>query len=61
MKLLVLQLTESGPTVPTYPTNGTEEEKVIWSKEYDLYLKKHERYVDYKAKVFMIIMGQCTK
>ena len=61
MKTLVLQLLECGLTEPNYPDNGNEKQKAIWSKEYDQYLKKSEWYQDYKAKVFMIVMGQCTK
>ena len=61
MKMLVLQLSESEPTELTYPEQGNDMAKVIWSKEYDHYLKKHEHYADYKAKVFMIILGQCMK
>ena len=61
MKKLVLQLTECGPLEPTYPSEGDEKAKAIWSKEYDHYLKKQEQYRDQKAKVFTIILGQCTK
>ena len=28
---------------------------------YDSFLKKQEQYADYKAKVFTVIMGQCSK
>ena len=61
MKTLVLQLSEAGPETPDYPKNGDEEQKAIWSKEYDQYVKKRERYADYKGKVFTTIIGQCTK
>ena len=61
MKTLVLQQSEAGPTVPVYPKNGDDQAKAIWSKEYDQYVKKRERYADYKNKVFTTIMGQCTK
>ena len=61
MKKLVLQLEESEPEEPKYPTTNDEKEKAIWSKKYDLYLKKLERYEDQKSKVFTIIMGQCSK
>jgi len=40
----------------------TIKDKAVWSKFlYDQYLKKQEVYNDYKAKVFTIIMGQCTE
>lgn len=62
MKSLVLHLKEGDPEEPDYPdSKGTEKHKAIWSKLYDRYLKKQEVYDDYKAKVFTVIMGQCTK
>ena len=61
MKKLVLQSEESKPEEPLYLTSTDEKDKAIWSKKYDLYLKKLERYEDQKSKVFMIIMGQCSK
>ena len=61
MKTLVLQLSEAGPTAPEYPMAGDEQAKAIWSKEYDQFVKKREKYADYKSKVFTTIMGQCTK
>ena len=61
MKMLVLQLSENGPSEPTYPEQGDDKMKAIWSKEYDHCLKKQERYADQKAKVFAIILGQCNK
>jgi hypothetical protein len=61
MRSLVLSGTESVPKEPVYPSTGTNMEKAVWSKKYDLFLKKEEKYLDYKAKVFTIIMGQCNK
>ena len=63
MKNLVLHLKEGAPVEPVYPdtTSATEKDKAVWSKLYDRYLKRLEVYDDYKAKVFTIIMGQCTK
>ena len=39
MKKLVLQLEESEPEEPKYPTSNEDKDKSIWSKKYDLYLK----------------------
>ena len=61
MKKLVLQLEETRPEEPEYPVDQSDKNKAIWSKKYDLYLKKEERYEDQKGKVFTIIMGQCNK
>ena len=62
MKKLVLQLVESQPVEPEYPKEGSgEKERAIWSKRYDLYLKREERYKDQKGKLFTIVVGQCTK
>ena len=63
MLQLVLHLKECKPSEPEYPTGNavTERDKAVWGKQYDLYLKKQEQYEDYKAKVFTIVLGQCTK
>jgi hypothetical protein len=67
MKLLVQQGKESEPVEPLYPSAGTggstvsDQDKAIWSKKYDLFLKKQDRYEDNKAKVFSIVFGQCEK
>ena len=63
MQWLVMHLKECEPEELDYPVRGnvTEKDKAMWGKKYDLYLKKQELYVDYKVKVFTIILGQCTK
>ena len=58
MKMLVLGY-ETVPKEPEYPTTETDKTKAIWSKEYDMFMKKKDKYRDYKAKVFTIIIGQC--
>ena len=63
MKILVLQGKETVIQEPEYPTGSTvtEKDKAIWSKRYDLYLKKEDRYNDYKAKVFTLVLSGCDK
>jgi hypothetical protein len=61
MKQLVLLGKEATPVAPKYPESGSEGEKAVWSKMYDQYLRKTEKYVDYKAKVFAVIWGQCDQ
>jgi hypothetical protein len=56
---LVSQLKEPTFTEPAIPMK--EDEKIKWSKDYDLFLKKKDRYEDQRAKVFMIILGQCDE
>ena len=64
MRNLVISLQEDeNMKEPEYPTgnNPSEKDKAIWSKKYDHWLKKIESYDDYKAKVFVIVLGKCTK
>lgn len=62
MKILVLKGQEAVLEEPEFPADtSNEKEKAIWSKKYDHFLKHEQRYKDYKAKVFTIIMGQCDK
>ena len=63
MQVLVSLLKESRPVEPDYPTGNsvTEKEKAIWGKQYDRFIKKDELYDSQKAKVFNIVLGQCTK
>jgi hypothetical protein len=50
------------PVKPVYPgASGSKEAKAVWSKEHDQYLKKVDSYDLNKAKVFEIILKQCTK
>ena len=61
MKQLILLGKEAELVEPVYPSSGSEGDKAIWSKRYDQYLRKKDRYDDHRAKVFTIIMGQCDK
>ena len=60
MKVLVLQGEENEPDEPSpLKANATKQQELKWGKEYDLYLKKRERYQDEKAKVFATIYTHC--
>jgi hypothetical protein len=61
MKQLILLGKENTPVAPNYPESGSEGDKAVWSKLYDQFLQKTEKYVDYKAKVFAVIWGQCDQ
>jgi hypothetical protein len=63
MRALVLNGKDGPPAEPEYPDGETptEKEKSVWLKQYDLYLKKLDRYQTDKAKVFTIVLGQCEK
>lgn len=61
MKKLIMKGVEAVISKLTYPTNDSEEEKAIWSKMYDVYLKEKNEYKKNKSKVFTIIVGQCDK
>ena len=63
MKVLVASGKESPPIEPKYPEGdkATNKDKAIWSKEYDIFARKRDRYEEYKAKVFAIIVKQCEK
>ena len=61
MKNLVLHSTEAAPVQPVYPgENAGGEDKAVWKEEYSVFTKKRDRYTEEKAKIFAIIMGQCT-
>jgi len=61
MRMLVLQLKEATLPVPQLPDQATEQQKLIWGKDYDMYLKKKDRYEDDMAKVFAFILSQCDE
>lgn len=63
MQLLVSMRQENKPVEPEYPSAATpsEKERAIWSKKYDHYVRQDTLYRTQKAKVFNIILGQCTK
>lgn len=62
MRLLVKNLKESVPTEPTEPKEKTVSDVKMkkYEKELSRYYEKLDEYVEYKAKVFVIIKGQCT-
>ena len=59
MSVMVLQLTETNIAAPVLADKADRSQELIWGKEYDLYLKKKDRYDTEKAKVFALILGQC--
>jgi len=59
MMVLVMQLTETSIPVPVLPEDANRQRELMWGKEYDMYLKKKDRYEEQKAKVFALIIGQC--
>ena len=61
MRVLVLQQKETQFQVPTLKDNPTKQQELMWGKDYDMYLKKKDRYEENKAKVFAFILGQCDK
>jgi len=63
MRSLVLSGKDGAPVEPEYPEGmkPSERDKAVWSKQYNLYLKKMDRYQTDKAKVFTIVLGQCEK
>jgi len=61
MRVLVLQLKEATLPVPQLPNNPDEQQKLMWGKDCDLYLKKQDRCEENKAKVFAFILGQCDE
>ena len=42
MQMLVSQLIETDYKAPKLPNKATEQEKLVWGKEYDLHLKKKD-------------------
>ena len=63
MKILVVSGKEATLVKPTYPSGdaATEAEKAIWSKEYDSYMKKKDKYDNDKASTYEVVWKQCTK
>ena len=61
MRNLVLQLKEASLQIPTLAEKPTRQEELMWSKDYDLYLKKKEKYEEQKSKVFSTILGRCEE
>ena len=61
MMILVLHQEETVYTVPVLTENASRQDELMWSKDYDLYLKKKNQYDQDKARVFMIVLGQCDE
>lgn len=61
MKMLVLQLEETVWTEPTLEEKASRQDELKWGKEYDMILKKRDRYNEQKGKVFALIMNQCNE
>ena len=61
MKMLVLQLEETTWIEPTLKKEATRQEELKWGKEYDMILKKRDRYDEQKGKVFALLMNQCDE
>ena len=61
MRILVKNLKESTPVEPKQPSGKISDvEMKKYEKELSRYYTKYDEYVEYKAKVFVIIKGQCT-
>ena len=61
MRVLVKNLKESTPVEPKQPSGKVSDvEMKKYEKELSRYYTKYNEYVEYKAKVFVIIKGQCT-
>jgi hypothetical protein len=64
MRLLVKNQEESEPKGPSMP-DKEEVTSPFVMKKYETKLKqyyfKKERYKDHKAKIFVIVKGQCTR
>ena len=66
MRVLVKEKVESLPEEPEEPAPPAKNEKISpyqmekYKKELSRYYDKTDKYEEYKAKVFVIIKGQCT-
>ena len=61
MKMLVIQLEEATWTEPTLEKGASRQEELRWGKEYNMVLKKRDRYKEQKGNVFAIIMKHCNE
>ena len=61
MKVLILQQEETDYEEPKLPTDPTETDMLVWGKQYDLFAKKKEQYLEDKAKMFAVIFGHCDE
>ena len=64
VRTLIKDGKECPPKMPKMPIAGEKGVNVIdmvmFKSDYDRYKDKTEEYDDYKAKVFLLILGQCT-
>ena len=61
MRTLVKKMKESKPSEPAKPEKeASDADLKEYEKKLDRYLKRSDVYDEYKAKVFVIIMGQCS-
>ena len=60
MKQLLKNRTETTYSVPTLASSPSEQDKLVWGKEYDMYLKDECQYKSDKAKVFALIHNHCN-
>ena len=62
MRTLIKDGKECPPKFPKRPTEKgvIEIDMVIFKSDYDRYRDKTEEYDEYKAKLFVMILGQCT-
>ena len=56
-----VQLEETTWIEPTLKKEATRQEELKWGKEYDMILKKRDRYDEQKGKVFALLMNQCDE
>ena len=61
MKMLITNAEETTFTPPTLPDEPTKHQELAWGKEYDMYLRKKQKYEDDKARVFAIIFDHCDE
>ena len=61
MRLLISQGQETTYINPQLPEKATEEQKLMWNKDYDEYIKDKREYRKNKGRVFAIILGLCDE
>ena len=61
MAVLVSQQKETTYTAPSLPDGASRAQELMWSKDYDMYLKKKNKYEEDKARVFALILSRCEE
>ena len=61
MRLLISQGRETTYINPQLPEKVTEEQKMMWNKDYDEYIKDRREYRKNKGRVFAIVLGLCDE